>query len=220
MAMKQKRLLAALLSGSLIFTAAGTVRAVSGRMSEAVQPFTEEASEPGEMLQPETEALGAEEPETEESETEEPAESKLLSKETAEKLLQSLQKVDPDELLDYFNMIYAVASSEEFRSLMKYTEVQELVKQLVSTGMDFMINEQEITEKVLQTLEVDPVITQAVMLLLNSSPEILNEVMKLQESDSGQQLLSYVIKALGEEETIETMKDLVDLTSDAVTLIR
>ena len=69
--------------------------------------------------------------------------------------LPELSEEDIKEFVSYVQMTGALLQSEDFRSLMSYTQVQELIEVVAKRTVDFFNEDRETAKKVLDTLGVD-----------------------------------------------------------------
>jgi hypothetical protein len=129
-----------------------------------------------------------------------------LAMEQAAMLVKDL---DVETVREYYRDIESVVMSDEFQSLLQYEEVRVLIEELVNRGVDFVMTEPELTEKILITAGMDEKYAALVLLLIGEGNKAGEAVELFKESEEGKALLEYLDLTLDRETLTKALLDLL-----------
>ena len=189
-------------SGSPEADPAAETEAAAG--SPTADPAAETETAPG---TPETEAAAGAEAESGNTE-------KGLSDEDIERFIETeldefASEMGLEGAVEYLRKIYDLVSSEDFRSIIQYPEVRELIVEVLKRGAEFASTERELTETILETLEVDESMIVLLRALLDSSDDVQPFIQNLRESETGQMIIQTVREYIDQEALLELLDDLL-----------
>ena len=200
---------------SLLVLALLSAPAVCAHASEPAQEASgpaQEASEPAQgASEPAQEASG---PTQEASEAASGATEHVLNADVINDLLSGITDEQIRQfILDDSNIL----ESEELQRYLSYPEVQDLLVTLADDGLRFVRENQELTEKVLRTLEIEDYQVRLIMVLLDTGGDIYTELQEGLDEHDKQSLLQ-LIDEFQNNESCKRIVQLVEENFDSETL--
>ena len=172
------------------------------------------------------EAVSAEEEITEEPDTEQQSDGILASEDLSEmspevllELLKTAGELDFNGILETLQWVNNLINSEEFESLIKYPEVKDLIKILIERGYNFMLEDEDLSRKILDTAGLSESEIYVVMLILSMSDEERDVIIALLESEQGQEALAYISENADEDTMLELLRAVTSGSMDTVEMI-
>ena len=128
-------------------------------------------------------------------ETQAEAEAETQAEAEAETQAEAQKEIPADipeieTLKEYLELIMAIAVSEEFQDLMKYEEVQELVKEVLCRIIQFAYEDRDLTEEILRTAGVNDTGIQLVMLLVDATKGEEDKILEIIENVNVQDFMA------------------------------
>lgn len=123
--------------------------------------------------------------------------------------VEILEGLDTEEILSSLQKLYDLYESESFQKLLKYPEFVDFLKELVIKGAEFARSEKEVTVKILTALELSEKEISLLMLLLDTSEDVVREVREFAESDEGRKMISFAEENLDEGQLADFLSELL-----------
>lgn len=83
--------------------------------------------------------------------------------ETAVQLLEKLEHVDKQQLMKNLIALQALLQSEEFRTIINYQEIKDLIQEMLASVIDFAKSDEELCIEVLDKLGIPRVLGTVIM---------------------------------------------------------
>ena len=83
--------------------------------------------------------------------------------ETVVQLLEKLEHVDKKQLMENLNALQVLLQSEEFRKIINYQEIKDLIQEMLASVIDFAKNDEELCIEVLEEMGIPRVLGTVIM---------------------------------------------------------
>ena len=131
--------------------------------------------------------------------------------ETAVQLLEKLEHVDKQQLMENLIALQALLQSEEFRTIINYQEIKDLIQEMLASVIDFAKTDEELCIEVLDKLGIPRVLGTVIMegLAISSLSGDVVRNMSIDEFYKQLELLNSVIsKVIQENDVLKAVSSL------------
>ena len=131
--------------------------------------------------------------------------------ETAVQLLEKLEHVDKQQLMENLIALQALLQSEEFRTIINYQEIKDLIQEMLASVIDFAKTDDELCIEVLDKLGIPRVLGTVIMegLAISSLSGDVVRNMSIDEFYKQLELLNSVIsKVIQENDVLKAVSSL------------
>ena len=131
--------------------------------------------------------------------------------ETAVQLLEKLEHVDKQQLMENLIALQALLQSEEFRTIINYQEIKDLIQEMLASVIDFAKSDEELCIEVLDKLGIPRVLGTVIMegLAISSLSGDVVRNMSIDEFYKQLELLNSVIsKVIQENDVLKAVSSL------------
>ena len=131
--------------------------------------------------------------------------------ETAVQLLEKLEHVDKQQLMKHLIALQALLQSEEFRTIINYQEIKDLIQEMLASVIDFAKTDEELCIEVLDKLGIPRVLGTVIMegLAISSLSGDVVRNMSIDEFYKQLELLNSVIsKVIQENDVLKAVSSL------------
>ena len=131
--------------------------------------------------------------------------------ETAVQLLEKLEHVDKQQLMENLIALQALLQSEEFRTIINYQEIKDLIQEMLASVIDFAKTDEELCIEVLDKLGIPRVLGTVIMegLEISSLSGDVVRNMSIDEFYKQLELLNSVIsKVIQENDVLKAVSSL------------
>ncbi len=136
------------------------------------------------------------------------AEILVLSHALPPRAEEKLKAMDYEEIQELMQACYVLVQSEEFKSLMSYQEVRDLILILLEKSAQLMVEDPELSEKILETAGVDEDAVYLLLFILQKGEDLGPALQMAKESEMGQAILAYMQEYYEADELNEALEEL------------
>ena len=132
-----------------------------------------------------------------------------ISNEDLDALKQKIDNIDMDKLKADLRAVTVLLKSEEFQHLLSYEEVQDLLKMILMKARNFLYEEPDLSEKILETIGLEETYAKIILQMTNTALGIADEVSGSIGEDELQAVTEVANDMMKDPETREMVADLV-----------